>query len=61
MSGMWRAYYEKWRTMTREQLDPGLLDIVEALRHLIPPARIPDDAQTIVATGARRVLTSRTS
>ncbi|QND23766.1 cysteine hydrolase (plasmid) [Rhizobium leguminosarum bv. viciae] len=42
MSGMWRAYYEKWRTMTREQLDPGLLDIVPALRHLIPPARIFD-------------------
>jgi nicotinamidase-related amidase len=40
MSGMWRAYYEKWRTMTRAQLDPGLLDIVPTLTHLIPPARI---------------------
>ncbi|TCL63278.1 hypothetical protein EV286_11792 [Rhizobium sp. BK251] len=42
MSGMWLAYYEKWRTMTREQLDPGLLDIVPTLKHFIPPARVFD-------------------
>lgn len=42
MPGMWRAYYEKWRTMTREQLDPSLLDIVPTLTHLIPPARVFD-------------------
>jgi nicotinamidase-related amidase len=42
MPGMWRTYYEKWRVMTREQLDTDLLDIVPTLRQLIPPARVFD-------------------
>jgi nicotinamidase-related amidase len=36
--GMWRPYYEKWWMMTRERLDPALLDLVPSLRALVPPA-----------------------
>jgi nicotinamidase-related amidase len=42
MSGMWLAYYEKWREMTREHLDPDLLDLVPSLKRLLPPARLFD-------------------
>jgi len=36
--GAWRSYYERWPQMTRELLDPGLLDLVEPLARLVPPA-----------------------
>jgi nicotinamidase-related amidase len=42
MEGMWRVYYEKWRMMTREHLDPGLVDLIPSLKALVPPARIFD-------------------
>ncbi|MBB3318327.1 nicotinamidase-related amidase [Rhizobium sp. BK181] len=42
MTGMWRAYYEKWGMMTRDNLDTALIDLVPALRALTPPARIFD-------------------
>ncbi len=44
MWGMWRRYYQKWPMMTREQLDPELLDLVPELRRLVPPARVFDKA-----------------
>lgn len=37
--GAWRAYYERWPQMTRAALDPQLLDLVEPLARLVPPAR----------------------
>lgn len=37
--GAWRTYYEKWRNMTRAELDPKLLDIIAPLKQFIPPAR----------------------
>ncbi|CDZ45157.1 cysteine hydrolase family protein [Neorhizobium galegae] len=40
--GMWRVYYEKWRMMTREHLDPGLVDLIPSLKLLVPPAGIFD-------------------
>jgi len=40
--GAWRDYYRRWRAMTRERLDPGMLDLVEPLRRLVPPARVLD-------------------
>ena len=40
--GTWRGYYERWRDMTRERLDPRLLDLVAPLRALVPPARVLD-------------------
>ncbi len=42
MEGMWRVYYEKWRMMTREHLDPGLVDLIPSLKLLVPPAGIFD-------------------
>ena len=40
--GAWRSYYERWPQMTREVLDPGLLDLVHPLARLVPPARLID-------------------
>ena len=37
MTGAWRDYYRRWRVMTREQVDPALLELVEPLRRLAPP------------------------
>ena len=39
---MWRRYYHKWRQVTREFIDPGLLELVDPLRALTPPARVVD-------------------
>jgi nicotinamidase-related amidase len=44
MAGAWRNYYRHWRAMTRERLDPRLLELVEPLARLCPPARILDKA-----------------
>jgi nicotinamidase-related amidase len=42
MKGMWRAYCEKWWMMTRNHLNPILIDLVPSLKALVPPARIYD-------------------
>lgn len=42
MTGSWRRYYERWRDMTGERLDPELLNLVEPLAALVPPARMVD-------------------
>ncbi|NHT78775.1 cysteine hydrolase [Rhizobiaceae bacterium CRRU44] len=42
MPGMWRSYYEKWDTMTMDQLGPDMVDLVPSLNVLVPPARIFD-------------------
>lgn len=42
MQGTWRPYYERWRHVTREVLDPGLIDLVAPLRAFVPPARVLD-------------------
>ena len=42
MPGTWRRYYSRWSSMTLEQLDPGLVDLVPALASLAPPARLLD-------------------
>lgn len=42
MPGTWRAYYEKWDSMTLEVLGPEIVDLVPALKALVPPARIFD-------------------
>lgn len=36
--GTWRDYFRRWQGMTRSRIDPGLLDLVEPLRALVPPA-----------------------
>ena len=42
MPGMWRRYYERWREVTRERLDPAMLELMPALAALAPPAEIVD-------------------
>jgi nicotinamidase-related amidase len=42
MTGAWRDYYARWQSMTRSRIDLALLDLVEPLRKLSPPARILD-------------------
>ena len=38
-TGAWQGYYGKWRSMTREQLAPELLELVPSLARYVPPAR----------------------
>ncbi|MEW6256864.1 MAG: isochorismatase family cysteine hydrolase [Pseudomonadota bacterium] len=45
MPGIWQAFYEKWRHVTREQIDPALLDLVPDLAGFAPPARIMDKSR----------------
>jgi nicotinamidase-related amidase len=40
--GVWKAYYEKWECVTRDQVDPALLDLVPPLAHFVPPATVVD-------------------
>lgn len=40
--GAWRDYYERWPQMTRNVLEPGMLDLVAPLAKLVPPARVVD-------------------
>jgi nicotinamidase-related amidase len=40
--GMWRAYYERWQSMTQEQLSPTMLDLVPDLAEFAPPGEIVD-------------------
>jgi len=42
MQGTWRRYYERWRQMTREELDPRLIELVPPLAKLVPPAKVVD-------------------
>lgn len=42
MEGTWRRYYERWRQMTREELDPALVELVPPLAKLAPPATVID-------------------
>jgi nicotinamidase-related amidase len=42
MEGTWRRYYERWRQMTREELDPKLVELVPPLAKLVPPATVID-------------------
>jgi nicotinamidase-related amidase len=38
----WKAYFERWRSFTTERMDPALIELVEPLRRLIPPAETLD-------------------
>ena len=40
--GAWRRYYSRWESMTRDRLDPGLIDLVPELASFVPPASIED-------------------
>ncbi|MDI3306061.1 MAG: cysteine hydrolase [Acetobacteraceae bacterium] len=40
--GTWRRYYERWRDMTLEALEPGMTDLLPPLAGLVPPAEVID-------------------
>lgn len=40
--GIWRRFYEHWREVTLEQIDPALLELVPELARLVPPATLLD-------------------
>lgn len=42
LPGMWRRYYERWREVTRECVDPALLQLVSPLRAFASPRRLID-------------------
>jgi nicotinamidase-related amidase len=44
MPGAWRDYYRRWYVMTQQHIDPRLLDLVEPLAALVPPAHVCDKA-----------------
>ena len=41
-SGSWRRYFARWRDLTRERIDPRLLELVPPLAALVPPAAVID-------------------
>jgi nicotinamidase-related amidase len=61
MPGRWRAYYEKWRAVTREHVDPALLGLIPALTRFAPPAAIIDKTRysAFAGTGLHRTLQER--
>ena len=40
--GMWRHYYERWGSMTIDQLGPEMIGLVPELAKFAPPARLLD-------------------
>jgi nicotinamidase-related amidase len=52
--GVWKAYYEKWECVTRERLDPRMLELAPPLARFVPPATIID-RQTYSAFGNGRL------
>jgi nicotinamidase-related amidase len=40
--GTWRRYYQRWSHMTRERLEPGLIELLPPLAELVPPAHVVD-------------------
>ena len=41
-TGAWRGYYERWRSVTLAEMGQELLELVDPLRELVPPARVCD-------------------
>ena len=41
-AGMWRRYYERWGSMTIDELGPGMIGLVQDLGQFVPPSRIFD-------------------
>ena len=42
MPGRWQAYYAKWREVTREKVDPSLIELMPSLKRFVPPAAVLD-------------------
>lgn len=61
MPGAWRRYFEKWRTVTREFIDPSVLELVPPLASFVPPARVVDKGRysAFVASPLQAALKNR--
>jgi nicotinamidase-related amidase len=42
MPGAWRRYWARWHDLTRDRIDPRLLELVPPLAALVPPAQVLD-------------------
>ena len=42
MPGSWQRYFERWREMTLERIDPRLIELFPPLAALAPPAVVID-------------------
>lgn len=40
--GEWSRYYERWRDMTLDLMDPAMLDLMPALAACVPPGEVID-------------------
>lgn len=40
--GTWKKYYERWASMTLENLPPDMVDLVPELKRFVPPAEVID-------------------
>jgi nicotinamidase-related amidase len=56
LPGMWQRYYRRWHNITREELDTGLLELVEPLARLAPPAIVIDKPVYSPFSGSRPLL-----
>ena len=62
MTDAWQDYYRHWGAMTRDKLDPRLLEIAEPLARLCLPAHILDKAVYLLSIRAwRRLCVGRES
>lgn len=61
MPGSWRRYYERWRELTLERIDPRLLELVPPLAALAPPATVIEKRHysPFAAPRLRRLLAER--
>ena len=41
-ASLWQRYYSRWEDVTRQHLDPALLELMPSLANLCPPAKIID-------------------
>jgi nicotinamidase-related amidase len=53
MPGMWRRYYERWRETTLEHIDPRLLELVDPLGALAPPATVVEKSRYSAFVGSQ--------
>ena len=51
--GAWRRYWDRWSEMTRQAIDPALIELVPELARFAPPARILDKQFNSAWSGTR--------
>jgi len=42
LPGAWKRFYDKWRDVTLERLDPEVLELLPPLKRFVPPAVVVD-------------------